>query len=110
MSSLKMYRDADDSARAESPTEEPSLSILAQFLESDIQDDPELCHDLIDTINEQEIDSEEQLEILGNSFSMLLVGDVIVFECVADEEDDGVYSLSREVVLEELGEWLKFLG
>ena len=109
MSSLRMYRDADGAARAESANDEPLLSILAQFLESDIQDDPELCHDLIDTIKEQPIDSEEQLEILGNSFSMLLVGDVIVFECVADEEDEDTYSLSREVVLEELEAWKVFL-
>lgn len=110
MSSLKMFRDADGAARAESLEDTAQLAVLAQFFESDIQDDPEVCQDLIDTINEEPIDSEDPLEITGNAFSMLLIGNVIVFECIADEEDEEVYSMPRDLVLEELKCWLEFLA
>lgn len=105
-----MYRDADGAARAKSVDDHSPMAVLAQFLESDIQDDPDICQDLIDTITEEDTANEDPLEIIGNSFSMMLVGDVIVFECIADEEDEEVYSLPRDVVLEELKNWLEFLG
>lgn len=110
MMSIKMFRDADGAARAEAETDNPHAAALAQFLESDVQDDPELCSDLIATVEDLDSDDEQPLEVVGNSYALTFDGDTVALDCVVDEETDDIFTLSRDYVLLELKNWQSFLG
>lgn len=109
MTPLKMYRDSDDAPRAEADADNPHAAALAQFLESDVQDDPELCGDLIATVEDLDME-EEPLEVVGNSYALVFDGETVALDCVADEETDDIFTLSRDYVLQELKNWQTFLG
>lgn len=109
MTPLKMYRDADEAPRAEADVANPHAGALAQFLESDVQDDPELCEDLIATIEELDL-QDDPLEIVGNSYALIFDGETVALDCVADDETDDIFTLSRDYVIEELKNWKEFLG
>ncbi|MGV6857793.1 MAG: YacL family protein [bacterium] len=106
MSDIKFFRDDDKAPRAEA--DNPHLAALAQFLESDIQDDPETCTDLITMINDHSASSEEALEVIGNSYSLTFDGDTVTLDCLACEEDD-IFTLPTETVRDSLEKWLAFI-
>ncbi len=106
MSDIKFYRDEDGAPRAEA--ENPHLSALAQFLESDIQDDTEICEELVETVTELPGNSEEPLEVVGNSYSVTFDGETVTFDCLPCESDD-IFTLPADTVRAELQRWLEFI-
>jgi uncharacterized protein YacL (UPF0231 family) len=99
MSKLKLYRDSDGAPRATGE----DTTILAQFLESDIQDDLETCRELIEVLGGKP-EVREHYDFVGNSHALSFDGDDVLLSCHAVEEDNET-RLSRETVLEALQDW-----
>ncbi len=104
MNSLEFYRDADGAPRARGE----DLRTLAQFLESDIQDDPETCDELIAVVAEADPELRADYDFVGNSFALSFEADEVVLLCHAYEDADEV-RLRRDTVLSALRDWKAFI-
>ncbi len=104
MNHLEFYRDADGAPRARGE----DLQTLAQFLESDIQDDPETCSELIAVLEDDDPEVRADYDFVGNSFAVSFDGDDVVLLCHALEDADEV-RLRRRTVLTALRDWKRFI-
>lgn len=106
MSNLRFYRDDDNAPRAVGNDEESSM--LAQLLESDIQDDAVTCRELLERI--RRIDQEDApLVHTGNSFTITLTQKAATIGNLSLENDEKV-TLERDKVELTLKNWLKFIS
>lgn len=106
MKNIRLYRDSEGAPRAEAG--DPALEGLAQFLESDIQDDRRTCIDLLGEIISIR-EGDKPLEFIGNSWILSYSQE---FAALANHADDGadVIPLPAEIVAEAIREWLEFIG
>ena len=104
MISIQFYRDSDGAARASGEDTRP----LAQFLESDIQEDIETCDELIAILADPDPEVRRHYDFVGNSFAMSFDEDEVVLLCHALEESDET-RLRRRTVLAALQEWKAFI-
>ncbi len=105
MIELEFYRDDDGSPRAQGE----DGNTLAQFLESDIQDDPGVCSELLKRIkNCQSGEAQSSSDFIGNSFTLHFNAEEVTFTCHASI-NNGVASLRLESVQQALQDWQKFI-
>ena len=81
---LKFYFDDQGSPCARGPQSE---RLLMTFLETDVQGDDHICHDLMEDILAIESDAEETREFTGNAHTVAMKHDQISIECHAMEDD-----------------------
>jgi len=106
MNDIRFYRDADGSPRAES--QKPALASLAQFLESDIQDDRATCIDLLGEIMSMSKGA-RPFEFIGNSWILSYSEEFAALANHADDDGDAI-PLPPETIAEAVREWLEFIG
>ena len=104
MTTLEFYRGDDGAPRAQGEDN----STLAQFLESDIQDDPDICAELLQRIKDYTSDQAQPLEFTGNSFNVSLSEAGVMFRCHASGESR-ITCLSVATVQRALQDWQKFI-
>lgn len=104
MMTIDFYRDDDGAPRARGEDTRP----LAQFLESDIQDDVETSEELIGILAETDPTIRENYDFVGNSFALSFDGDDVVLLCHA-LEDAEENRLQRSTVLAALQAWKAFI-
>ena len=109
MCELKFSRDEDGAACAQATDENLHMEALAAFLESDIQDDPETCGELIEALKELDPKAEEAFEVVGNSYSVTFDGDTVTFDCLPCESDD-LFMLPIKTVTDGLKAWQDFIS
>ena len=106
MSKLRFYRDDDYAPRAVGNDEESSL--LAQLLESDIQDDAVTCRELLQRI--RKIDqADAPLVHTGNSFTITLTQETATIGNLSLDSDKKI-TLERDKVVLALKNWLKYIS
>jgi len=81
---LKFYFDDQGSPCARGPQSE---QLLMTFLETDVQGDDHICHDLMEDILAIESDAEETREFTGNAHTVAMKHDEITIECHAIDDD-----------------------
>ena len=101
---IDFYRDNDGAPRARGEDTRP----LAQFLESDIQDDLETCDELVEILADPDTNARENYDFVGNSFAMSFDGDDVVLLCHALEDAEET-RLRRATVLKALQAWKAFI-
>ena len=106
MNEIRFYRDPEGAPRAEA--KEPALEGLAQFLESDIQDDRSSCIDLLGEIISTTGGS-APLEFIGNSWILSYSEEFAALANHVDEDADAI-PLPPETVAQAVREWLEFIG
>lgn len=106
MSKLRFYRDDDNAPRAVGNDAESR--VLAQLLESDIQDDAVTCSELLQRI--REIDqADAPLMHTGNSFTITLTQETATIGNLSLDSDKEV-TLERDKVVLALKNWLNFIS
>ncbi|MEN8213264.1 MAG: YacL family protein [Pseudomonadota bacterium] len=106
MNKLRFYRDEDQAPRAEGSDEESRL--LAQLLESDIQDDAVTCRELLDEIRNA-AESDGQISHTGNSYTLSLTRDAATVRNQS-HESSREYTLDASRLAEALEKWLAFIS
>ncbi len=106
MNEIRFYHDAEGSPRAESDM--PALASLAQFLESDIQDDRSTCIDLLGELMSMRKGA-SPFEFIGNSWVLSYSEEFAALANHADDDADAI-PLQPETIKEALREWLEFIG
>lgn len=103
MSTLHFFKSSDGAPRAHGE----NLAMLAQFLESDIQDDIEHCQALLNSIEKQLLNNTEHpYEFIGNSFE-LIVSDA---HCtLTNSQTDEEAQFSTLTITCALDDWKNFL-
>lgn len=105
MIELEFYRDDDGSPRAQGE----DGNTLAQFLESDIQDDPAVCLELLKRINNhQSGQTDSSSDFIGNSFTLHFSMEEVIFTRHAST-NKGSACLRLESVQQALQDWQKFI-
>jgi len=107
MSKLRFYRDDDNAPRAVGNDEKSS--ILAQLLESDIQDDAATCRELLERIRRVAQVEDASLVHTGNSFTITLTQESATIDNLSLENDKEV-TLERDKVVMALKNWLNFIS
>jgi uncharacterized protein YacL (UPF0231 family) len=106
MSKLRFYRDDDNAPRAVGNDAESRM--LAQLLESDIQDDAVTCSELLQRI--REIDqADAPLVHTGNSFTITLAQETATIGNLSLENDEEI-TLDNDKVVLALKNWLNFIS
>lgn len=103
MSVLKLFRDNDGAPRATGE----DTTVLAQFLESDIQDDTEAARDLLKLIKAARQGNDPQ-EFCGNGFDLSMGKRQATFHCHA-MDDDTATTLKLKTVKRAVKDWIKFI-
>jgi len=81
---LKFYFDDQGSPCARGPQSE---QLLMAFLETDVQGDDHICHDLMEDILAIESDAKETREFIGNAHTVAMKHEEISIECHAMDHD-----------------------
>ena len=106
MSEIRFYRDTEGSPRAES--ESPALAGLAQFLESDIQDDRSTCIDLLGELMNMRKGA-SPFEFIGNSWVLSYSEEFAALASHVDADADAI-PLQPQAIKEAVRDWLEFIG
>lgn len=106
MSKLRFYRDDDNAPRAVGNDEESS--VLAQLLESDIQDDAVICRELLERIR-RVAQSDAPHVHTGNSFTITLTRETATIGNLSLENNKET-TLDRDKVVLVLKNWLNFIS
>ncbi len=106
MSKLRFYRDDDNAPRAVGNDEESR--VLAQLLESDIQDDVVTCRELLERIRVIN-QADAPLAHTGNSFLLTLTQEAATVGTLSPDSDKEV-TLDRDKVVLALKNWLNFIS
>ncbi len=101
---LEIYRDEAGDPRVQS---EEDGSLLARFLESDIQGNPEHGREILRAIEEVEAGETEAWEETGNAHTLILSSVGAVIE--AEFEDAPACRLSLAELWEAVADWVAFL-
>jgi len=101
-SSLRFYRDQTHRPRVQA---DPEQSILADYLENDLQDTGTIAEVLTVLDN---ADPGKEREINGNSHTLTLNRDQVTLECLYTDQDT-LYRLPRRSFQLLLTEWNDFL-
>lgn len=96
---MKFYFEKDQTAIAEAEGEH---EILANFLQSDIQQDEQLCTILLKKLNEN-----NNYEMIGNSHEMTQQGETITIKNLLDDKSA---RYKQTFVLDTLKEWEHFIS
>lgn len=106
MSDFNFSRDEHGAPRAEAKDQE--LTDLATFLESDIQDDKQICINLLGEIISIE-DDDEPLEFIGNGWILSYSKEYAAIACHAVEDGEVVPLPPGKVALA-VKDWLEFIN
>ena len=79
----KFYFDEDGVPCARGPHTE---KLLMSFLETDVQGDDSICHDLMEDIRAIESDAAQEREFIGNAHSVTITKDCAHIVCHAIED------------------------
>lgn len=101
---LEIYRDEAGDPRARSA---PDRSLLARFLESDVQDNPEHGREILRAIEQVAAGETEVWEETGNAHTLVLSPEGAVIE--AEFEDAPPCRLSLDELREAVAAWVAFL-
>lgn len=102
---LNFYFDKSGSPCARGPQSE---QLLMAFLETDVQGDDHICHDLMEDITAIESASVDSREFLGNAHSVVISADGIKIETLAKENREQ-YSTGLKHFREVLEDWEAFI-
>ena len=103
MSQLKFFRDEDGAPRAIGE----DTTTLAQFLESDIQDDTETARTLLKQIKAARQGAAQ--EFCGNGFHLTMDAKQATLQCHATDDAEPTM-LRLKTVKKALKAWLKFIA
>jgi uncharacterized protein YacL (UPF0231 family) len=106
MSKLRFYRDEDNAPRALGSDEESR--VLAQLLESDIQDDTVTCRELLKRIH-QTAHTDGPLTHAGNSFTISWTQQSATI-CNLPVDNDKEITLNTDLLMIALKNWLSFIS
>ncbi len=106
MSKLRFYRDDDNAPRAVGNDEESR--VLAQLLESDIQDDAVTCRELLRRIRVA-AQTDAPLMHSGNSFTITLTQESATIGNLSLENDKEI-TLDKDKVVLALENWLNYIS
>lgn len=106
MSKLRFYRDDDHAPRAVGNDEESR--VLAQLLESDIQDDAVTARELLQRIRVVPR-SDAAAQHTGNSFTITLTPKSAEIGNLSLESDNKI-TLDKEKLAQALENWLNFIS
>jgi len=106
MSKLRFYRDDDNAPRAVGNDEESR--VLAQLLESDIQDDVITCRELLEGIRGAN-QADAPLVHTGNSFMLTLTQEAATIRNLSLDSDKELTLDGNKVALA-LENWFKFIS
>jgi len=106
MSKLRFYRDDDNAPRAVGNDEESR--VLAQLLESDIQDDVITCRELLEDIRGA-AQADAPLVHTGNSFMLTLTQEAATIRNLSLDSDKELTLDGNKVALA-LENWFKFIS
>lgn len=106
MSKLRFYRDDDNAPRAVGNDEESS--VLAQLLESDIQDDAVTCRELLQRIRGA-AKADAPLVHTGNSFTLTVTHKTATIRSISVDNDKEAALDTDQFVLA-LKNWLKYIS
>ncbi len=109
MSPIEFYRDESGAPRARPATpDQQEEAMLAQFLESDLQDDDQTCRELLDALSRLEEQGTGHYEFIGNSYALDLDPERIVMACHGDEEGRPV-TIDPAELRRVVQDWLGFI-
>ncbi len=107
---VKFYFDDSGIPCARGPQTE---KLLMAFLETDIQGDDHICHDLMEDIRAIEDGAAEGREFTGNAHSLDITNDTVTITCHAreQEQDDTpeTYTTSLRHFREIIEDWEAFI-
>ncbi len=106
MSKLRFYRDDDNAPRAVGNDEESR--VLAQLLESDIQDDAVTCRELLERIRGV-AQADAPLVHTGNSFTITLTRKTATIGNLSLDNNKEV-TLDNDKIVLALKNWLNFIS
>ena len=96
---IRFYRDQEGRPQVQAIA---TQAVLADFLTSDLQDDA-TCSEILKTVT----NTGEQ-EIHGNSYTLILSPETVIFENMFDEEAEP-YQFTREQFIKIISAWKDFL-
>lgn len=107
---LKFYFDEHNVPRARGPQTE---KLLMTFLETDIQGDDHICHDIMEDLLAIESEAAEEREFTGNAHTVLIKPDGISMNCHAIDDDENgeeqIYTATLRHFREVIEDWEAFI-
>lgn len=106
---LKFYFDDSGVPCARGPQTE---KLLMTFLETDIQGDDHVCHDLMEDLHAIESEAATDRQFTGNAHTVTMKPDSITIECHALEDSDAeeqVYTSTLRHFREVVEDWEAFI-
>jgi len=102
---LKFYFDNQGLPCARGPQSE---RVLMTFLETDVQGDDHVCHDLMEDITAIEEAAADSREFVGNAHNVIIEHEGIKITSLNDDSDE-VYSTGLKHFREILEDWEAFI-
>lgn len=84
-------------------------SFLARFLESDVQGSAATAREILEALDRVEAGDEDEWEMTGNAFTLLVSPDGAAIEPVYEEEEMEPERVSLEELRSALDRWIEFL-
>ena len=106
---VKFYFDDSGSPCARGPQTE---KLLMAFLETDIQGDDHICHDLMEDIRAIEDGAADDREFTGNAHSVDITRETVKIICHAQDQEDNTtetYTTSLRHFREIVEDWEAFI-
>ncbi len=106
---LKFYFDQAGTPCARGPQTE---KLLMTFLETDIQGDDHICHDIMEDLHAIESEAADEREFTGNAHSISMTPDGIKISCHAIEPADGeeeIYETTLRHFRQVIEDWEAFI-
>ena len=102
---LKFYINENGTACARGPQSE---KVLMAFLETDVQSDDHICHDLMEDITAIEANTSESREFIGNAHAVTISRDGIEIKSQVDNPAES-YATGLKHFREILEDWEAFI-
>lgn len=105
---VKFYFDDSGTPCARGPQTE---KLLLSFLETDIQGDDHICHDLMEDIRAIEDGAADEREFIGNAHTVNISSETVSIACHAVEQEDGqeTYTTALRHFREIIEDWEAFI-
>ena len=106
---LKFYFDDNGVPCARGPQTE---KLLMSFLETDVQGDDHVCHDLMEDLHAIESEAATDREFTGNAHTVTMKPGNVTIECHAIENADGeeqIYTTTLRHFREVVEDWEAFI-
>lgn len=104
----KFFFDTDGVPRARGPTSE---RLLMHFLENDVQNSDQVCHDLLEDLVAIEDGSDSSREFIGNAHALTLTPEGIELQPLVEgrPDDNAGYRAGLKHFREVLEDWEAFI-